>query len=194
MKVLSIAILLLFAAFSLPAQHAAEGPAAETHETGGHDDMIVWKWANFAILAAGLGFLMAKYAKPFFASRSRAIVQGLTEAAALRAQAEARAVEMDARLRKLDADVESLRGDARAEAAAEGERMRRDAERDLAKIQANAEREIESAAKAARQDLKDHSAALALDLARQKVAARMTPDGQDQLVRAFAGNLRRENS
>ena len=52
---------------------------------------------------------------------------------------------------------------------------------------------IASALKAAQLELKSYSAALAIDLARQKVRARMTPSDQDALVQNFVADLARQN-
>jgi len=61
---------------------------------------------------------------------------------------------------------------------------------EIAKIQAHAEREIASAGKAARMELKRYSAELAVSLAEQKVRARMTPETQDALVQGFVQDLK----
>src|SRR5207244_6425281 len=113
-------------------------------------DMTGWKWANFAILAAGLGFLLVKQAGPYFASRSNEIRKGIEDARQVSADAEKRAAARDARLANLGAEVEALRKSAREEAAMEGDRMRQETQRELAKIQANADHDIASALKSAK--------------------------------------------
>ena len=80
-------------------------------------------------------------------------------------------------------------GRPREEAALEGDRIRQETQRELAKIQANADREISSALKAAQIELKSYSAQLAINLARNKVRQRMTPADQDALVRDFVDGL-----
>ena len=76
---------------------------------GGEKDMTGWKWANFAILAAGIGYLLVKQAGPYFAARSTEIRKGIEEAQKLRAEAEERAAAMDARLAILGVEVEAMR-------------------------------------------------------------------------------------
>jgi F0F1-type ATP synthase membrane subunit b/b' len=154
--------------------------------------MTAWKWANFAILIAGIGYLLVKQVGPFFAARSVEIRKGIAEAHKLRAEAEARASAMDAKLASLSADVENMRKASRDEAAQEGGRIRAETERELAKIRTNADHDIASALKAAQNELKSYSAQLALDLARQKVRARMTPAAEDELVRNFVTELGRQ--
>jgi len=171
---------MLFAFASLA--FAQEGKGAEPDMTG-------WKWANFAILAAGIGYLLVKQGGPFFAARSQEIRRGIEEAQKLRAEADARAAAMDARLASLSDDVETMRKASREEGAREDARIRQETERELAKMQANTDREIASALKAAQAELKRYSAQLAVDLAGARVREAMTPAVQDTLVRNFVTDL-----
>src|SRR5260221_508016 len=109
-----------------------------------------------------------------------------------RAGAEKRAAAMDAKLANLGAEVETLRKSAREEAAMEGDRIRQETQRELAKIQANAGHDIASALKSAKIELKSYSGQLAIHLARDKVRQRMTPADQDALVRSFVSDLGRQ--
>jgi len=186
--------LILLFALSLAAIAQDHAVAPETHGKESHGeapepDMTGWKWANFAILAAALGFLVVKNAGPYFASRSAEIRDGIEDAKKLRAEAEANAAAIDARLTNLGGEVEAMRKNARDEAAQEGARIRQETERELAKVQSHAGQEIASAVKAAQIDLKNYSAQLALDLARKKVREQMTPADEDSLVRSFVSDL-----
>ena len=159
---------------------------------GGEKDMTGWKWANFAILAAGIGYLLVKQGGPYFASRSREIRKGIADAQKIRADAEKSAADMSARLANLGAEVEALRKSAKEEAEQEGERIRQETGREIAKIQAGADREIASALKTAQIELKSYSAQLALNLARKRVEERMTPADQETLVQGFVTELSHE--
>jgi F-type H+-transporting ATPase subunit b len=191
-------ILALGLAATAPGQE--HSPAAEKAEHGekaeheGGKDLGAWKWANFAILAAALGYLLTKQVGPYFAAQSLAIRQGIDDARALSADAEKRAAAMEARLANLGAEVEALRKSAREEANREGDRIRQETQHELAKVQANADREINSALKAAQAELKRYSGQLAIDLARNKVRERMTATDQDALVRGFVADLARRPS
>ena len=189
-------ITLLLAIFGAAAQeHGAEpahGKAAEHGESGGDHgggDVTLWKAANFAILALGLGFLIVKNAGPYFAARSLEIRKGIEDSTRLAKEAQANAAAIEARLANLGSEIEAMRAAARQEAAAEGDRIRKENERELAKIQTNAGHEIASALKAAQLELKTYSAHLAVDLARQKVRERITPADQDALVQNFVSGL-----
>jgi F-type H+-transporting ATPase subunit b len=191
-----LVITFLLAVFGAAAQEHGAEPAHEKGaghgESGGEHgggNVNLWKAANFAILALGLGYLVAKNAGPYFAARSIEIRKGIEESTKLAKEAQANAAAIEARLANLSSEIEAMRGAARREAAAEGDRIRQETERELAKIQTNAGHEIASALKAAQLELKTYSARLAVDLARQKVRERITPADQDALVQNFVSGL-----
>src|SRR5208337_4772720 len=88
------------------------------------DEMLVWKWANFILLAAGAGYLLSKHLPPYFKSRTGDIQKDITEAQKTKAAAEQRAAEMDARLNSLAADIENFRAQAKVEMEQEASRIR----------------------------------------------------------------------
>jgi F-type H+-transporting ATPase subunit b len=167
-----------------PLQEASESPAAADH-----GKLEMWKWANFLVLAAGLGYLIGKNAGPFFAGRSQQIRKDMLEAQESRRQAEARAAEVDRRLSTLETEIASLRAESHQEIQSETERLSRHTAAEIAKIQSHAEQEIASAGKAARMELKRYSAQLAVQLAEQRIRARMNPETQEALVRGFVRDL-----
>jgi F-type H+-transporting ATPase subunit b len=174
-----------------PGQKASEHAeaAAEEHEM---PNEIWWKWANFAILAAGLGYLIGKNAGPFFASRSAEIQKGITEAAAVKAEAEARAREIEGRISNLTGEIQALRKNSQEEIAAEGTRIKTETAELVAKIQAQSEQEVASAIKNASLELKAQAAELALGIAEQQIRGRLTPATQDGLVSSFVEDLKHE--
>ncbi len=161
----------------------------ESKGKGGESHEAFWGWANFLLLAGGLGYAIKKNAGPYFAQRSLEIRKGMVEAEAARAGAEARMAEVDRRLANLGAEIEALRRDARQEAEADGERVRREAAAEMAKVQAHLADEIAAASKSARLELRRYSAGLALELAERKIAARLTPETQDRLVKVFVASM-----
>lgn len=179
-----MALLFVFASLAVAAE---QGKEAEPEMTG-------WKWANFAILAAGIGYLWVKQVGPFYAARSAEIRKGIEEAQKLRAEADARAAAMDAKLASLSSEVENMRQATKDEAAQEDNRLRQETERELAKIAAHAEHDIASALKSAQVELKRYSAQLAVDLAGKKVRERMTGADQDALVGNFVAELGRQGA
>jgi F-type H+-transporting ATPase subunit b len=171
------------------ATEAASQGAGETPGEEEHGRLLGWMWANFAVLVGGLGYLIYKNAGPYYAGRSRKIRKDLIEAGDLRKEAEERVAEVERRLANLEVEIASLRAESQREAAAETERLAVQTAAELAKIQARAEQEIAAAGRAARLELKRYAAALAVDLAAQKIRGRMTAEAQDALVGGFVQTL-----
>jgi len=167
-----------------------EGEAGKKEESFAERHELELKLANFVILAGLIGYFIGKNAGPFFAARSAGIRKDMDESLRQSQEAQARAAEVDRRLAHLEADIAALRAESDQEIQAETERSSRHTAEEIAKIQAHAEQEIVSAGKAARMELKRYSAELAVNLAEQKVRARMTPEAQDALVQGFVQNLK----
>lgn len=193
MKQLVVALLLVVGALAqekTTAIERADVRAAESPSQGEHGNLELWKIANFVLLVGALGFMVKKNAGPFFAARSKQIQQDMLHAQELRADAENRAADVDRRLANLEKEIATLRAESQEEAKAEIERGMQHTAAEIAKIQAHAEAEIVSAGKAARMDLKRYSADLAVQLAEQKIRARMTAEAQDGLVQGFVHDLK----
>jgi F0F1-type ATP synthase membrane subunit b/b' len=178
------------------AQHEPASAAAGEHKSAAagekHEEEpnILWRWLNFAILAGGLGYLIAKNAPAFFKSRTAEIQRGIADATEMRQKADERAAAMDKRMANLEAEIADLRTHAKSEIVAEANRVGIETVELLAKIQAHAEREIASAAKGATLQLKAYSAKLALDLAEEKLRGRMTPATDRDLIGEFLKGLK----
>jgi F0F1-type ATP synthase membrane subunit b/b' len=157
-----------FATLALVVCFTAAPIFAQDKEGG---SLQIWKWANFVVLAGGLGYLIGKNGGPFFAARSVKIRQDMIDAGDVRQDA-------------------ALRADSGKEEEAETGRFGRHTAAEIAKTQAQAEQEIAAAGKAARLELKRYCADLAVGLAEQKIRARMTPETEDELVRGFIRDLK----
>ncbi len=184
--------LLLAPAFIFPAlaQESKQVEAkGEKHEGEPGGNLMMWKWLNFGILAAGLGYLMSKNLGPFLAERSAGIREALAAGENAKVAAEARAMAVQVKLDGLAGTVEALKAEARSEREHEAIRLRRETELELVRISQHAAMEIESASKLARLELQRHAAKLAIELATQKVKSRMTGDVQAALIDTFVGGL-----
>jgi F0F1-type ATP synthase membrane subunit b/b' len=191
---IAFAAIFCWAAFAAVAQDPSHPTPAETSHEGQsdeHDESIwtLWKIANFAILAGGLGYLFVKKGRPFFEQRTAEIRKGIESAAAERRSAEARLVEVERRLSNLETEIAALRSSAKGEMDAENERIRMETAQRLARIRDHAEQEILSITKMARESLKRYSAGLAIDLAGSRLRSRITPQVQQDLVSGFAAAL-----
>jgi F-type H+-transporting ATPase subunit b len=150
---------------------------------------LPWKWANFLILAGGLGYLIGKNAGSFFRGRTESIQKDMAESGRLKAEAEAKAREIEGRLAALGAEIEKLRDEAKGAFTLEGERIRQETERHLARMQQQNEREIGSMSKAARAALQAYAAQLAVDLAEERIRSRMDAPAQSRLLDNFTRQL-----
>ncbi|MGP0074049.1 MAG: hypothetical protein ACLPWF_19215 [Bryobacteraceae bacterium] len=164
-----------------------ESPAKSEGQAS--DSMIGWKWANFVILAAGLGYLIRKHAPPLFRKQSDEIQAALAEAAKIKLESAAYAASVEARLANLQREIESLRQDAHREMAAESERIRRETERHLERIQEQSVQEIALMTRAAKDELRKYAAELAVGLASDRIRSRMNPGVQEKLVNGFIADL-----
>jgi F-type H+-transporting ATPase subunit b len=189
-------ILLLTAAIGLTyitvpgfAQGHEGGPSTK-EESWAEKHELELKIANFAILAGLIGWFIGKNAGPFFAARTESIRKDLDESQRQNQDAQARAGEVEKRLAHLEADIAALRAESQQEIQAETERLRARTTEDIAKIRSHGEQEIASAGKAARLELKQYAAELAVSLAQEKIRARMTPSVENELVQGFVQNLK----
>jgi len=165
----------------------------ETAETGKAEESepqppIEYKWLNFAILTAGLGYLIVSKGFPALNERGRDIEQALKAAERIKAEAAAEEAAIDRKMAGLKAEIEEFRTSAQQEMAAERERMTGETRSLIAKLQANAESEI--ATKHAQNALRTQASELALSLARQKVAARINAATDAGLIAGFVSDLK----
>src|SRR5580704_10418083 len=139
-RVSSFTILLVTGATWLSAQESGAMP----------EPAVGWKWANFVLLVVGLGYLIAKTLPPLFKSRTEEIQKGIAEARAIKQDADRRAAEVDARTATLGADIERFRVEAKAEMQQEGERIRQETAAQIARLENQAQQDIEMSGKLAR--------------------------------------------
>jgi len=183
----ALALGLTFANYALPQEPA---PTETNKEAEEHDPLLMWKWINFGILVLGLGYLIGKAAPPLFAKRRQEIEQALVDAARVKQESDAQAAAIDQRFAGLQKEIEDLRLNAGGEIAKESERLGRETEQHLAKIQEQAVQEIALMTRGAREELRRYSAGLALDLAEQRLQSRVTKPEQDALAQGFVRDLR----
>jgi F-type H+-transporting ATPase subunit b len=188
-KRLLLAIWIAVLAAALPVAALAAEPAKKEAEQSGEGNLKKWEWANFLLLAVGLGYLIRKHAGPYYAARAAGISKNLEDSERTAKDAAARAADVDRRLASLDVEIAALREESKKEAAAEVERFKQQTAAEIAKIGVNGEQEIRAAQKAARLDLQRYAAQLAVELAEQKVRARMNAGTEDRLVVGFVRDL-----
>src|SRR5580698_2034726 len=102
---MALALGLAFASYALPQEAPAKSESAASEQG---DPWIWWKWANFAILAVGLGYLIGKNVPPLFRKQSEDIEKALAEAAKIKQEATAYAAGIEARLANLQNEIQEL--------------------------------------------------------------------------------------
>ncbi len=162
-------------------------------EEGDHaSSELTYKWINFAILAAALGYLIVKYMLPALRTRASVIHQDLAESAATVKQAEAKVAELTARLGNFDGEIREIREKAMAEREAESSRISAQTAALLAKVASHRENEIANQTQVAQAQLRVFTANKALELAQARLATQTDPATQGALVNAFVEGLKQQ--
>jgi F-type H+-transporting ATPase subunit b len=179
---LAVSLPVLCSSFALNACAADEGGAANAAND-------LFKWINFAIVAALLIWVFAKKLPPLFHQNAERISSAISKAKAAKEEAERQVREAETKLAHLEQEVAALRRQAQQESAAEAERIRQLAESEAKKVGLAAEAEIAAAEHAARIHLKALAASLAVDGAESLLAKQLTQAAQETLVDAFVSSL-----
>jgi len=177
-------LVLLFFCVALSAHAAEEGGNSGTERAN-----ELFKWINFAIVAAVLIWLFAKKLPAVFRGNADKISSAITKATAAKEEAERQVREAEAKLANLQKEIAVLETTARREAIEEGERIRAMAQNDAKKVGVAAQAEIEAAERAARLELKALAASLAVEGAESLLAKQLTPAAQETLLDTFVKSL-----
>lgn len=177
-------LFVLFFCFTLSTHAAEEGGNSASDRAN-----EIFKWINFAIVAAVLIWLFAKKLPAWFRGNAHKISSAIANATAAKEEAERQVREGEAKLASLKQEIAALQSTAKREAAEEGERIRALAQSDAKKVGVAAQAEIEAAERAARLELKALAASLAIDGAESLLAKQLTPAAQESLVDTFVKSL-----
>lgn len=169
--------------------------------SGGARDLVWWGvfslnlavllWLLWKMLYGGKNWSVPKMLR----SRGETIQLQMREAEQAQQQAEVRLQQIEARIANLPAEIAALEREAAAEAAREYERVVGESRAEAERILHQGRLEIQAAAKLAQKELKGLAAALAVDLATQRIREQLTPEEDEMVVRsALAGlNFERPN-
>ena len=150
-----------------------------------------WKFFNLALFTVVAIWILRKKINEALLARRDAIQKELLDAQAEREQAQARIAEADSLLGRVDEDVKTIHEQARQEAQAERQRLAAATEREIEKLNQQAQREMETAQKVARKGLRKHLATRSVELARQSIRSQMRPEDDTLLIQESIGELRR---
>jgi F-type H+-transporting ATPase subunit b len=177
--VLTLALVLLVPADALA---AAEGE---------HEGILptIARLFNFAILAGVLVYFLRAPIGEYLQTRSTQIRHDLVTAAEMRRTATAQLEQIQRQLASLPAEISALKARGAEDIAAEEARIAETAKGERERLVEQTRREIAMRLRVARRELTEHAAALAVQVAEQRIARTITPDDQLRLVDRYAAQL-----
>ncbi|HEX4750496.1 MAG TPA: ATP synthase F0 subunit B [Bryobacteraceae bacterium] len=158
---------------------------SQAQETAALDAVTKWKILNTAIFAVLVGWFLWKFAPRFFNARSADIQKAIKDATGLKLEADYRYSEVDRKMASLAEEVKRMREQAQIEWDREHERLRKEAESDIAHIRQNVANEVEAFRLEGTQRLRRHTAELALQLAERRLRERFAQPGSGNLIDNF---------
>ncbi len=179
---LVVCALVLFSAVATFAAEEGGSPAEHSAE-------MIFKWIHFAILAGLIYWVFGKLLPPVFRRNADNISSAIAKATAAKVEAERKLQEAVTKMGSLEREIAEFRVQAQRDAAAEVERLRGATILDVEKIRTAGKAEIEAAERAARVELKELAAKLAVDGAESLVAKQMTPAVQEAMISSFVQSL-----
>lgn len=147
------------------------------------------KTVNIILFVLLMVYILRKPLGEAFRTRRENIRRDLLRAQEERNAALAKLEDVDARLARLDAEVEAIRAQAQRDAVAERARIEQTTEEDIRKLREQAQREIESASKAARAELRKYAAEQSVRLAEEMIRRDIRPEDDVRLVREYVDEL-----
>jgi F0F1-type ATP synthase membrane subunit b/b' len=172
-----------FALITLSSLMALSGWPSWLPEWLNYPGLEAWKFLNLFIfivlLILALRWMGLGEA---FRARRESIQRDLMRAQEERNAALAKLEEVEARLSRLDSEVTNIRTQSAKEAADERERIRVATEAEIEKLREQSRREIESAGKAARQDLREFTAEQSVRLAEEIIRHDMRAEDDARLI------------
>jgi F0F1-type ATP synthase membrane subunit b/b' len=171
-----------------------DAPKAEQGEGEAEHGESVWavvgRLFNFALLAAGLVYLLRSPLMAYLEQRGFDVRIELTRAAELRAEAGSQLSRIDARMKALPDEIETLKRRGAEEMAAEEARIRALAEAERQRLLDQARRGIETEVRLAERELKARAGELAVAVATERVKRTITDSDQARLVGRYVDQVR----
>jgi F0F1-type ATP synthase membrane subunit b/b' len=153
------------------------------------DWTLIARVFNLLLFVALLFFILRRPIGDAFRARQERIRRDLMRAQEERDAALAKLSEVEARLANLDREVEALHAQALAEAEQERVRIERSTDEDLRKLREQAQREITSAGKSARAELRAYAAEQSVRLAEDIIRRELRPEDDSRLVNEYVKEL-----
>jgi F-type H+-transporting ATPase subunit b len=185
-RALPFAALLLAPALAL----ATDGDAHAEHGEHGWDTTgLIASFVNFFILVGVFVYLFREKLSNFLKQRKAAVEQALTEAARMKAEAEAKHKEYTERLGQLDQELASIKRDMVAAGVKERDRIVAEAEQKAARMRREAEFIIEQYVKQLRSDLAREASEAAVQAAEALLLTSTTNHDQQRIAQDYLNAL-----
>ena len=171
-----------------------EAPKAEHAEGEAEHAESPWAWGgrlfNFALLAAGLVYLLRSPLTAYLEQRGVDVRRELTRAAELRAEAGSQLARIDEKMRALPDEIDTLKRRGAEEIAAEEARIRALAEVERLRLLDQARRGIETELRLAERELKARAGELAVAVATERVKRTIDASDQARLVNRYVAQVK----
>jgi F-type H+-transporting ATPase subunit b len=179
----STSLIFFFLALPVLAAEGAEPDPADS-PTG-----LIFRWLNFLIVFGGIAYLIAKYGGAFFRGNAKEISASILEAGVEKAEAERELQVVETKIARLDRDVEEMREEARRNWAAESERLRASSVAEIEKINLAAQAELAASERAARHEVREIAASMAVERAATLVSSKMNPEIRARMFQSFLSEI-----
>lgn len=149
----------------------------------------IWRFINLAIFVAALYYILKSPLSEAFKTRREGIRRDLIRAKEERDAALAKLAEVEKRLESLDGEVALIKSHAVQEAAEERERIKLSTAEEIKRLREQAQREIETAGKAARYELRRFAAERSIQLAEDVLRREIRPEDDARLIKGYVEEL-----
>lgn len=174
-----VTVLVLGAALLVPAVALAAG--------GGDHGLStmdwVWKVVNFAVLVVLLVKFVGKPLRDYLAQRKELIEKSIREAQEAKEMAAQALREVDERLKLKDKEIADIISSAQSSGERERERLIAEGQHMAERVAEQAKTNIDFELKRAKEIIQAEAVEAALQLAEEKIKARLTKEEQDKLLR-----------
>jgi F-type H+-transporting ATPase subunit b len=175
-----------------PKQGAAADDHAATEEEHHEEGILptIARLFNFAILVGVLVYFLRQPIADYMTARSTQVRQDLVTAAEMRRVATAQLAEIEEKMKSLPAELDALKARGAEDVKAEQARIAAAAAAERERLIDQTRREIDMRLRVAKRDLTEHAAALAVQVAEQRIKRTITPEDQMRLLDRYTTQLR----
>lgn len=149
----------------------------------------IWRFINLAIFIAALVYILKSPLSEAFKTRREGIRRDLIRAKEERDAALAKLAEVEKRLESLGGEVALIKSEAERDAAEERERIALATAEEMKRLREQARREIETAGKAARYELRRFAAEKSVQMAEDVLRRDLRPEDDARLIRGYVQEL-----